>query len=46
MFTYMGAGKTPLSANYNVVGGSEYLFAFSDSRDGAANKHQFRVPQP
>lgn len=45
MFTYMGAGKTPLSVNDNVAGVSEYLFAFSGSRDGAANKQQFRVPQ-
>lgn len=37
MFTYMGAGETPLSANDNVAGVSEYLFAFSGSRAGAAN---------
>lgn len=44
-FTYTGTGKTPLSANDNVAGVSEYLFAFSCSRDGAANKQQFLVPQ-
>lgn len=44
-FTYLGAAETPLSATDNVVGVSEYLFAFSGSRDGAANKQQFRVPQ-
>lgn len=41
----MRAGKTPISLNYNVAGVSEYLFGFSGSRDEAANKRQFRIPQ-
>lgn len=41
----MRAGKTPISLNYNVAGVSKYLFGLSGSRDEAANKQQFRIPQ-